>query len=244
MAVVTPKGGTKDNPKDAAPKKAAPKKTPKKKAEAGQQKTVDPTNMGVLALLGGTGESNASNSVVDFLLSRDLATGLDEVTRTKKLTVGKSGSASDDEVDDLLTTISTGGIDDILGNVGQEVETVTLSKKGEVQIEQLGGVSGSEEAVGARSEQSLYQVLRENMGRLTYIYNKYLKKNPNFRGELRVEVTIGADGRVTEVRIISSTMGNPSFEREILAAIRRFRYDPIATGSVKVIYPILFNRIQ
>ncbi len=227
------------------PKEPEAKEPTKKEASPQPKKRVDPSNMGVLALLGGTGESSSSNSVVDFLLSKDLATGLGEVTRSKKLTLGKSGSGgSDDQVDELLTSISTGGIDDLLGGIDDQVESVKLSKKGEVQIERLGGVSGSSEAVGARSEQSLYQVLRENMGRLTYIYNKYLKRNPNFRGEMRVEVTIGSDGRVTAVKLISSTMGDSNFEREILSAIRRFRYDPIPSGAVKVVYPILFNRIQ
>ncbi|MDQ7065320.1 MAG: TonB family protein [candidate division KSB1 bacterium] len=227
------------------PKEPKKKESAKKDASPEPKKKVDPANLGVLALLGGTGESSSSNSVVDFLLNKDLATGLGEVTKSRKLTVGKSGTGTGgDEIDELLTSISTGGIDDILGGMDEEVETVSLSKKGEVQIERLGGVSGSEEAVGARNEQSLYEVLRANMGRLTYIYNKYLKRNPDFRGEMRVEVTIAANGRVVDVKLISSTMGNSEFEREILAAIRRFRYDPIASGTVKVVYPILFNRIQ
>lgn len=244
-SVATTQGSAENKPAEPEPRKTEPKKTAEKEPSGEPRKTVDPSNLGVLALLGGTGESNASNSVVDFLLSKDLATGLDEVTRSKKLTLGRSGTrASDDQVDELLTTISTGGIDDILGDIGETVESVSLEKQGEVQIEQLGGITGSSEAVGARSEQSLYDVLRENMGRLTYIYNKYLKRNPNFRGEMRVEVTIAADGRVSHVKLLSSTMGNPDFEREILAAIRRFRYDPIARGTVTVVYPILFNRVQ
>jgi len=233
---------TKTDANAAKAKGPKPKRSPKR--SAAHQKAKNPSNLGVLALIGGTGQSNASNSVVDFLVSKDLAAGLNEVTSSKKLTVGRSGTGNSDDTADLLNSISSGNIDDIVGDIGSEVESVSLSKKGTVKVERLGSVKGSKEAVGARSEESLRDVLVQNMGRLTYIYNKYLKRNPEFRGELRLEVTIGQDGRVKNVIVLSSSMGNPNFEREIVAAVRHFRYDPISRGNVRVEYPIVFNKVM
>lgn len=244
-AVKTAQSAAAEESTEPEPKTEPKKKDASKEPTTEPKKQLNPENVGVLALLGGTGETGASNSVVDFLLSKDLAAGLDDVTRSKKLTVGKKGSGEDEETTDkLLAALSTGGIDDLIGGLDDEVESVTLEKKGTVQVDRLGGLSGSKEALGARTEESLRAVLVENMGRLTYIYNKYLKRNPEFRGEMRVEVTIGAAGQVTAVKLLASTMGNPAFEREILAAVRRFRYDPIATGIVRVEYPIIFNKVM
>ena len=227
---------------EAKSKGPKPKRSPRRSAKP--KKAKNPSNLGVLALIGGSGQSNASNSVVDFLVSKDLAAGLSEVTSSKKLTVGRSGTGGTDDTEDLLNSISSGSIDDIVGSMGNEVESVSLSKKGTVKVERLGSVSGSKEAVGARSEESLRDVLVQSMGRLTYIYNKYLKRNPKFRGELRLEITIASDGRVANVVVLSSSMGDPNFEREVVAAVRRFRYDPISRGSVKVVYPIVFSKVM
>jgi hypothetical protein len=35
----------------------------------------------------------------------------------------------------------------------------------------------------------------------------------------------------------------PEFEREVIDAIRRWKYDPITRGIMKVVYPILFVKM-
>lgn len=228
-----------NQPKDAPEQKQPePQKTP----EPAAKKRRNPSNMGVLALLTGSGSSNRDNAVIDNLLSNNLAASVDQMTRSGRLQVGKSNEG-DSNTDELLSLLaSDGGIEDLIGSQVGQVESVNLSGKGSIQIETIGEISGSEEAVGARSEASLYDVLQKNMGRLTYIYNTYLRQNPNFRGLMRVEVTIASDGSVASVQIISSNMGNSGFEQDILSAIRRFRYDSIASGSLKVVYPLSFFR--
>ncbi|KAA3660794.1 MAG: energy transducer TonB [Calditrichaeota bacterium] len=80
------------------------------------------------------------------------------------------------------------------------------------------------------------------MGRLRFIYNRYLKRDPNFSGLMRVEVIIGPNGSVKTATVLSSNFGNSSFENDIINAIKRFKYSPINKGEVIIVYPIGFTR--
>jgi len=134
-------------------------------------------------------------------------------------------------------------IDEILsGDIGSQ-KSVNLEKKGSVKIEALGKKTGSDEALGARTDASLYEVLRKNMGRLQYIYNSFLKNNANIGGKVEVEVTINADGTVNKVIILSSAIPIPEFEAKLKEAIRRWKYPLISRGQVTVVYPIVFSKI-
>jgi TonB family protein len=123
------------------------------------------------------------------------------------------------------------------------VESVNLGEKGQIQLDQIGGMKGSGAALGKRSEDSVRQVMLSYTGRLTYIYNKYLKHNPALQGKLVVEVVIAADGSVNAVKIVSSNMNQPEFEREVVNFIRKWKYAPIDEGTVTVNYPLFFNKI-
>jgi len=206
-------------------------------------------NVGVLALIGGTGSSDANNGLMDKLIKDDLAKGIDKVMTRGKLSAGRSQSGnSSTDLNALLAYSELGegkggnsSIDDILKNdVTKNKPVVKLEKTGKVNVEQLGKVSGSEEAKGARNDESLRKVLTENMGRLQYIYNKYLKANPAIGGKVEVEVTINADGAVANAVILGSEIPLDDFTREIVAAIRRWKYEAIMQGQIKVVYPIIF----
>jgi TonB family protein len=206
-------------------------------------------NVGVLALIGGTGASEANNGLMNKLIKDDLAKGIDQVMASGKLSAGRSQSEnSSTDLNALLAYGELGegkggnsSIDEILKNdVTKNKPAVKLEKTGKVSVEQLGTVSGSEEAKGARDEESLLQMLRQSMGRLKYIYDKYLKTNPEIGGKLEVEVTINAEGVVANAVVLSSEIPVEDFKREIIAAIRRWKYEAIAQGQVKVVYPIIF----
>lgn len=141
------------------------------------------------------------------------------------------------------------GVDGIYEGLKGEIggTGVKLGKVGRVTIERIGRVSGSREATtggGGRSEESLRQVMMENMGRLQYIYTKYLKNGMQSHGKVEVEVTIAANGRVETVEILSSQIAIAAFQNEIVDAVRRWKYQPIARGYMKVVYPMVFVQMN
>jgi TonB family protein len=203
-----------------------------------------PEAQGVLGLLTGIGGSNQSSSLTDLLLDKGLVKELDAVMSSTNLQVGRSSTNGGDIDPDVLVGTSPlgGGIDDILKDVNQ-VESVALGEKGQIQLDQIGGMSGTGGGLGKRSEDSVRGVMMSYTGRLTYIYNKYLKKDPELRGKIVVEVTIEADGTISAAKVTSSTVNHADFEREILNFVRKWKYAPIDEGTVTVSYPLFFNKV-
>jgi len=201
---------------------------------------------GLLGLLTGVGGTDQSSPLADFLLDKGLAKELDEVMSTTALQIGRSpgnGKAGDDLNDLIAASEAGGGIEDILGDVDQ-VESVSFGEKGRISVDRIGSMTGTGTGLGRRSEDSVRRVMLNYTGRLTYIYNKYLKRQPDLGGKMVVEVVIAASGAVSSVKLISSSFNKPEFEREILNFVRKWKYEAIDEGTVTVTYPLVFNKIS
>lgn len=214
------------------------------KAQKGDGAPVE--RQGLLGLLTGVGGTGQSSPLADFLLDKGLVKELDEVMSTTALQIGRNpgnGKAGDDLNDLIAASEAGGGIEDILGDVDQ-VESVSFGEKGRISVDRIGSMTGSGTGLGRRSEDSVRKVMLNYTGRLTYIYNKYLKRQPDLGGKIVVEVVIAASGAVSSVKLISSSLNKPEFEREILRFVRRWKYEAIDEGTVTVTYPLVFNKIS
>ncbi|MCH7754404.1 TonB family protein [candidate division KSB1 bacterium] len=212
------------------------------KAKKGSE--APPERQGILGLLTGVGGTGQSSPLADFLLDKGLVKELDEVMSTTALQIGRSNGKAGDDLNDLIAASEAGGgIEDILGNVDQ-VESVSFGEKGRISVDRIGSMTGTGTGLGKRSEDSVRRVMLNYTGRLTYIYNKYLKHQPDLGGKMVVEVVIAASGAVSSVKLISSSLNKPEFEREILNFVRRWKYEAIDEGTVTVTYPLVFNKIS
>ena len=210
------------------------------KAKKGSE--APPERQGILGLLTGVGGTEQSSLLADFLLDKGLVKELDEVMSTTALQIGRSNGKAGDDLNDLIAASEAGGgIEDILGNVDQ-VESVSFGEKGRISVDRIGSMTGT--GLGKRSEDSVRRVMLNYTGRLTYIYNKYLKHNPDLGGKMVVEVVIAASGAVSSIKLLSSSLNKPEFEREILNFVRKWKYEAIDQGTVTVTYPLVFNKIS
>ncbi len=228
--VKTPGNDNADNPNGAI------------NAQKGAQE-VDVNTIGVLGMLDGVSESDNADGKI--ALNMQEADGVvKDLKMSRSLKVGRGHNTTGEVDENALEAISKQGkgIDDLIGRTDAG-EGVAMRKKGRVNVERLGQVSGSKEAMGARSEESLRKVLTDNMGRLQYIYEKHLKTNPDIGGKVEVEVTINADGSIGSVNILKSEIALPLLQQDILDTVRRWRYDAITSGSVKVVYPVVFVKM-
>jgi len=91
-----------------------------------------------------------------------------------------------------------------------------------------------------RSQEEVSVVFDQNKGGLYSVYNREQRKNPGLRGMLVLEVTIAPDGTVTDVRIASSQLNDPAFERRIVSRVRGFRFIAKDVEPVTVTFPIEF----
>ncbi|MGH7596793.1 MAG: TonB family protein [bacterium] len=198
-------------------------------------------------------EAELKKTGVLAMIEDDLAVDIDQVFSTggKSLSKGRGGQSANSSTDltALLGELNAGNggnssIDKILKQDAASEPAFKLAKKTKIDVKPIEKVTGSQEAVGARNEQSLYKVLSQNTGRLQWIYEKFLKTNPDIRGKVEVEVTINPDGGIANVAILSSEIPIPDFQRQLIDAIRRWKYEAIAQGQMKVVYPIVFNKIN
>ncbi len=206
---------------------------------------------GLLGLIGGSGSSDNASAAVDFLLDQGLVKELDELLGTQTSLqsgrVGRNRNGSNGSesggLDDLLDFGASGGIDDLIAD-DAGVQKVNLEKKGNVNIETPQSMRGSETARGQRSSESVMSVINSQHGRVMYTYNKHLRQDPNLRGKVSVDVTIAANGRVTDVQVVESTIQNADFVRDLLTIVRQLRFPSISEGSITVNVPFVFNRVQ
>ncbi len=234
-----------DLKKTSSPTAKQAKKADKDTQEAKQKKESKPTKperQGLLGLLTGSGSSDQAGSLADVLLDKGLVQELDDIMANSDLELGNGGDLSSD-LDDLIAfSEESDGIDDLLSDV-DEVESVELGDRAQVQVDQVGSMTGSEEALGKRSEESIRAVIQQNQGRLTYIYKKYLRRDHEFRGRLVLEIVIAASGRVENIKIIASNTGSAEFDREIVNFVRKWKYSSIDFGTVTVTIPLFFNKV-
>ena len=203
---------------------------------------VNVNKIGVLGLLDGVSEKNGADEALS--LNMQLGDGATQnLKMTRSLTAGKGNNPKGVEIDGALRAASRDGqgIDDLL-NIDASAG-IALKKGASVQFAGFGGSGGTGGAYGARSEASLYAVLNMNIGRLQYIYEKHLRQNPKIGGKVEVEIIIKSDGTVAKVTFLSSEILLKTFLDELAAAIKRWRYDPIDEGKVRVVYPLVFIKV-
>jgi len=245
---LTVPGGTTDE--DRAPAKseetvsgntAAQNQSGAINAERADQE-VNVNKIGVLGMLDGVAENGEAQN--DLSLNMQAAdNAVQGLKMNRSLTVGKGNNPRGQEVDGALLAASSDGkgINDLLAI--DVSEGVALKKGARVQFAGFGGSGGTGGAYGARSASSLYAVLNRNIGRLQYIYEKYLQQNPRIGGKVEVEVIIRSDGTVSKVTFLSSEIPLQPFLDELAAAIKRWRYEVIDEGRVRVVYPLVFIKV-
>jgi len=201
---------------------------------------------GLLSLIGGTGSGSKSSSVVDALVDRGLVADLNNILGggTNLKVGGKKTKDDSDPLDQLIGTGGSGGIDDFLASMDNDVEEVTLRKQVRVNLSSATSKSGDAEAMGYRSEQAVMSVVNARMGRITWLYEKYLKRQPNLAGKVTIEFTIAANGFISEVRIIESTINHPQLENDLKSLIKRLKFDPIPQGSASFVFPFHFKKMN
>lgn len=223
------------------------KTTNRKRPGSNNRRGNPAASAGLLGLLAGTGSSGKSSSIVDALVDKGLVADLNNIVgggTNLKVTKGGDNKDDIDPLDQLIGTGGSGGIDDFLSALEDDVPQVELKKQAKVDLVKPSKMSGSKEALGQRTEQSIWSVVSSRQGRIKYLYDKHLKRNPNLRGKITVEFTIAANGFVSEARIIESTINHPQLEQELLALVRRLKFDPIPSGNVTTVFPFVFTKLN
>ena len=247
-----------ENPREEAAEEVAPDEPVKRKlrkrksGQAGKKRSSGAANnsAGLLGLIAGSGSSNQSSGVLDFLVDKGLTADLNSAMGSGSDLRKGNGNSDANTADVLAGLIGTGGdggigsIDDLIGDyVNEEVSSVKLKKVSKIEIQSPTEAKVSDAAKGYRTQQSINKIVGGVQGRMQYIYEKFLKRDVNFRGKVTIEFTIAASGQVTGARIRQSTTRNSAFDQEILNTIRRLRFPKIPKGTATFVFPFLFQQM-
>jgi len=91
-----------------------------------------------------------------------------------------------------------------------------------------------------RSAEEIAMVFDRNKGAIYALYERALRMNPMLQGKLVLEFTIAPSGTVTRCRVVSSDLHDPALEREIVARVMLFRFDPEKVDPTTATKPIDF----
>ncbi len=122
------------------------------------------------------------------------------------------------------------------------VPSAPAGKGGGITVVETSVPDGQTVILGALDRTVIDRVMRQHMDRIRRCYQRGLENDPSLEGTLVFRIVIGADGAVTRATILSSTLGDPQVEREILEVIESMVFPaPKGGGVVTVTYPLEFH---
>ena len=92
-----------------------------------------------------------------------------------------------------------------------------------------------------RDEQSITKIFKRNVARYYKVYNNYLKIIPDASGRVIFNITIKPSGKVSKVKLLSSTFHDPAFVNLIMLTILETDFERVMENtSTTITYPFEF----
>lgn len=98
------------------------------------------------------------------------------------------------------------------------------------------------DVVGGLDKDLIRRVVRAHINEVRYCYNQGLAKDPNLKGRVAVQFTIGATGKVTSSVVGENDVKDPAVGSCISQAVRRWTFPRPATGGAAIVtYPFILQ---
>jgi len=196
------------------------------------------SSKGLLGLLTGSGSHARGEAVTDVLgdaagKTRDLEQALgnlDGLKRPDKSTVAAGGGGRGKRNQKRSRTTAGGGIDNLIAGK-EKLRSSNVKRVGTFEVGEISNIA-DESGVKSKSRDpdQVSEVINRHNSSIQYCYQRELKQNPDLKGKLVVRFTITPEGKVRDVKVVSSTLNSPRIERCVLLRIKRWddfgRIDP------------------
>lgn len=217
----------KDKPKEKVKPKPAPEKT-----EAIQEAQKQAAVSGVLAFQDDLADMRDSLDM-ESLVNTDITRNEARAAKVERSIITSAAVASGSSgIKTSALSRDTGGQALSARETTRVESPMTASGQGEV--------AGSSASMGGRSDQSIRRVMDKNKGAIFTIYNRALRKDPTLQGKLVFEMVIEPSGQVSEVKLLSSELGDEALARKILSRIRLIRFEAADVMTTRVNYSFDF----
>lgn len=189
------------------------------------------SSKGLLGLLTGSG-SNARGEAVSDLLGEaadtqgDLDKALGDLEGLKKSnksgdrTIRNQRSASTAQKG--IRSTEGSGINNLIAGK-EQIKATDIQRQGNIVVEQISEIADERGIKSeSRNPDKVSEVINRHNSSIQYCYQRELKQNPELKGKLVVRFTVTPDGKVKDVKVISSTLNNFSVERCVVSRIKRW----------------------
>ncbi len=140
--------------------------------------------------------------------------------------------------------INTAGLSRETGSQGLSSRSTTQMASKDItrgsQAASESSRSAKGQSRGGRTREEIQLVFDQNKGAVYALYNRALREDPTLRGKVVLELTISADGKVIDCKIVSSELNNPQLERKLVSRIKLFKFPSRDVDKAVVSYPIDF----
>jgi outer membrane biosynthesis protein TonB len=163
-----------------------------------------------------------------------------------KLTIGADG-----RVKDATVTMDTIGLPAFTTIVQNKARTLDFGADTQTSFVftatykfEPNGTEFSGPAVGAvnRSPSVVEELVQKQMPPIVDRYSQLLANNPSLEGDILVQFTVGSDGFISSVEVISDTLGNSELTGTVLNMVRGLYFGPTDQGEMTVRFPFRFFR--
>jgi periplasmic protein TonB len=153
--------------------------------------------------------------------------------------------------------VTSGGINTAAVSAGMGYGEGSLEGHGTTQMQVPFGGSGGGSAVRSdgvadgvsrsgsgkrpsRTQEEIELVFDRNKAAIYALYNRALRDNPALKGKVVMQLTIAPSGEITDIRIVSSELGDPELERKLVARVKMFRFEDKDVEAITTTKPIEF----
>lgn len=96
--------------------------------------------------------------------------------------------------------------------------------------------------IGNIDKADVDRVIKKNMSRIRYCYQRELQKAPDLSGKVKIKFVIAADGTVASAVTSTTTLNNPAAESCITHVFSGMQFTPPRGGGIAIVsYPFLFS---
>lgn len=202
-----------------------------KRLSSREQISQEVSSKGLLGLLTGSGNNAKGEEITDVLGEAagnqgDLDKVLGNLEGLKKSGKSTTGSVINQGKGRLTQkgtrSVESGGIDELIAGKGR-VKSTDIQRKGNIVVEQVSEIA-DERGIKSESRDSdkVSEVVNRHNTSIQYCYQRELKQNSDLKGKLVVRFIITPEGKVGDVKVISSTLNSSSIERCVISRIKRW----------------------
>lgn len=193
---------------------------------------------GLLALAGEMNELT-NTSEIDKSIRAKVLTSSEEtsIARHDDAQILAVNTSSDVVIDD--SKIAAKVDETVLQERDSKAHTTAATERAENEKARIAAnTQGS--GSGGRAPEDITRVFDKNKPGLYSLYDRERRRDSSLKGRIVFQLTILPNGKVADVKVISSELNNPALEDRIMSRIKLFLFTPTSGGPVTATYPVEF----